>query len=164
MNLHSSLRGLTLAVGGLLVLAGVALAAGGSSDRADDGTPSPSQTALATFGAVLEAEPTASAGDDLTSPSPSASFDDDPDDDGASPSASATASPEPTFDDVDDDGASPSPSAEELVDDDNSGPGDGDDDDDNSGPGSGDDDDDDSSGPGSGDDEDHDNSGPGSDD
>lgn len=61
MNLHSSLRGLTLAVGGLLVLAGVALAASGSSGRADDDAPSPTQTAVATFGAVLEAEPTARA-------------------------------------------------------------------------------------------------------
>ena len=129
MNLHASIRGLALAVGGLLVLAGVALATGGNG--ADDASASsasisPSPSAFETAGGALNSpEPTASPedADDDASPaeSPAASPDDD-----ASPAASPDddASPAASPDD-DDDGASPSasPDDDEVDAHDNSGPG-----------------------------------------
>ena len=82
MNLHASIRGLALAVGGLLVLAGVALATGGNgADDASASSPSisPSPSAFETAGGALNSpEPTASPenGDDDASPaeSPAASL------------------------------------------------------------------------------------------
>ena len=84
MNLHASIRGLVLAVGGLLVLAGVALATGGNgADDASASSPSisPSPSAFETAGGALNSpEPTASPedADDDASPaeSPAASPDD----------------------------------------------------------------------------------------
>ncbi len=148
MNPNATLRGIVIAVGSLLLVAGVAVATGGSRVGASDASPSPS-TAVATFGASVEASPSSSP--DATS-SPAASQDDVSSSPESSPSATeanAGASFSP--------GASPSASADDDDgdDDDNSGPGNGDDgdDDDNSGPGNGDDDDDDNSGPGNGDDD-----------
>ncbi len=72
MNLHASIRGLALAVGGLLVLAGVALATGGNG--ADDASASsnsisPSPSAFETAGGALTSpEPTASPDDGAASP------------------------------------------------------------------------------------------------
>ena len=78
MNLHASIRGLVLAVGGLLVLAGVALATGG--DGANDASASspsisPSPSAFETAGGALNSpEPTASPedADDDASPADAA--------------------------------------------------------------------------------------------
>src|SRR3990170_1880961 len=62
MSVNSSIRGTTLAVGGLLVLAGVAFATGGNG--ADDGTAAvdaaPSASPVLTFGASVSAAPSAS--------------------------------------------------------------------------------------------------------
>jgi hypothetical protein len=60
VNLGSTLRGTAFAIGGLLVLAGVAFA---TSDRGTDDVAgaSPSASAVATFGANVSAAPTASA-------------------------------------------------------------------------------------------------------
>ena len=82
MNLHASIRGLVLAVGGLLVLAGVALATGGNgADDASASSPSisPSPSAFETAGGALN------------SPEPTASPEDADDD--ASPTESPAASP-----------------------------------------------------------------------
>ena len=66
MNLHASIRGLALAVGGLLVLAGVALATGGNG--ADDASASSNSTSISPSPSAFE-----TAGGALTSPEPTAS-------------------------------------------------------------------------------------------
>jgi hypothetical protein len=155
VKLNSTIRGIALATGGALIMAGVVLANGANGRERDD-NPSPSATIpeLITFGASASADVDALV-DDTSTASPEASFDDDGDEDeDASPSAEALAS-------FDDHGGV----------DDNSGPGSADDDgdeaDDNSGPGSADDDGDEadeSPDPSPSDDSGDDGSGHGSDD
>jgi hypothetical protein len=158
VNLRTSFRGAALAVGGLLVMAGVVLANGGSADDRTGASTSPSANPTpggAVF-ATLTPEPSPSA-EPSESPEATESPEASPDD-ALEPSESPEASPGATPEDnADADNSGPGNARE-----DNSGPGNADDDeadeaddDDNSGPGNADDDvdDDDSSGHGGGDDD-----------
>ena len=81
MNLRTSFRGAALAVGGLLIMAGVVLANGGVADDTANASASAEATpGGAVLSATLTPEPSTSA-----EPSPS-----------ASPEASASATAEPT--------------------------------------------------------------------
>jgi hypothetical protein len=152
VNIPNPLRGAAIAVGGLLVLAGVALASGQGPST---GPSAADPTATAVDGFLTAASPTPSTSpddeledDDEASIGASPSASPGEDDDDASIGASPSASP-----DGDDDGASTGASPSSSPDDDDE------DDDDSSGPGGDDDDDhedDDNSGPGGGDDDEHD--------
>jgi hypothetical protein len=108
VNLGSTLRGTAFAIGGLLVLAGVAFATSGRRTDDDVAGASPSASAVVTFGASVSADPTASAGADPSAgpetaafgaASPSASADDDDRDDNSGPGHAAAS------DGSDDDGS-----------------------------------------------------------
>jgi hypothetical protein len=157
VNIPNPLRGAAIAVGGLLVLAGVALASGQGPSTGSSGA---DPTATAVEGFLTAASPTPSAspdddqfedGDDAsTDASPGSSPDDDEFEDGDDASTGANPSSSPDEDDdVASNGASPDASPDDE---------DEDEDDDDSGPGGDDDDqeDDDNSGPGGGDDDEHD--------
>ena len=132
MDLRTSFRGAALAVGGLLVMAGVVLANGGSADDRTGAPTSPS--ANPTPGGAVFATLT-------PEPSPSAEPSESPE-----ATESPEASPDDSFEPAESPEASPGATPEDDADADNSGPGNADDDD-SSGHGGGDDD---SSGPGSG--------------
>ena len=150
MNPRTSFRGAALAVGGLLIMAGVALASGGTDDTALTSNSPAATPGGEVLSATLTPEPSPSATEGLEateSPEPSESPEAFDDDDLASPGASAAAEPSPSADDDD-----------ELVD--NSGPGNAEDGhENNSGPGNAEDGHEDNSGPGTADDDD--SSGPG---